>query len=82
MLDLSEGGMAVRAAEPLRSDHIVTVAFALPYTGKTISCEGKVIWSDCRGHAGVQFREMSDDGREIIREWLTHYAPSSGVHRV
>ncbi len=81
MLDLSEGGMAIRAAEPLRTDHILTVAFALPYTGKTIACEGKVIWSDRRGNAGVQFRDLNGDCRQVIREWLTHYAPNNEVHR-
>ncbi len=73
ILDLSRDGMAVRAPEMLQADHILDIEFSLPYTEQSIACEAKVIWSDGRGHAGLQFRNINESARAAIGEWLTQY---------
>lgn len=69
--------MAVRAAETLPSDSLVDVWFSLPYSEQTVQCEGKVVWNDGLGHAGVQFRDLKDETQQSITEWLTRYAPKT-----
>ncbi len=74
VIDLSEEGMAIRSAESLLSNAIVDVWFSLPYSDHTIQCEGKVIWTDGMGHAGVQFLQLGSDARRRLSGWLTQYA--------
>lgn len=74
VVDLTEQGMAIRLAENLLSNSIVDVWLSLPYTDHTIQCEGKVIWTDGMGHAGVQFSGLKKDTQRDLAEWLTQYA--------
>ncbi len=73
VLDLSKTGMAIRASEVLHADHVLEVSFTLPFTNEKIDCEAKVIWSDGRGHAGLQFRELDENTQQAIGQWLTQY---------
>jgi hypothetical protein len=74
VVDLTEQGMAIRSAETLRSNSIVDVWLSLPYSEHTIQCEGKIIWTDGMGHAGVQFSGLQKDAIRDLAEWLTQYA--------
>lgn len=74
-LDLSEGGMAVRAAHPMKPELQVVVQFALPFTEQSVICEGRIIWTDGKGLMGVQFNGLDDEQRLIIRDWLIHFCP-------
>lgn len=74
VLDLTEQGMAVRSTESLVSSSLVDVWFSLPYSDHTIECEGKVIWTDGMGRAGVQFIQLREDTRRNLAEWLKQYA--------
>jgi hypothetical protein len=79
VIDLTEQGMAVRSTESLLSNSILDVWFSLPYSDHTIQCEGKVIWTDGMGRAGVQFIQLPEVTRRNLAEWLTQYAPKSGA---
>ncbi len=74
VVDLSEEGMAIRSADTLLSNSLVDVWVSLPYSEQTIQCEGKVIWTDGMGHAGVQFVQLDPESRRGLAEWLTQYA--------
>ena len=76
VFDLTAQGMAVRAAETLVSNSLVDVWFSLPYSDRTIQCEGEVIWTDGMGRAGVRFLGLTDEARRGLTEWLTQYAPA------
>jgi hypothetical protein len=74
VIDLTEHGMAVRSTESLVSNSLVDVWLSLPYSEHTIQCEGKVIWTDGMGRAGVQFIQLPGVARRNLAEWLTQYA--------
>jgi hypothetical protein len=74
VIDLTEQGMAVRSTESLVSNSLVDVWLSLPYSEHTIQCEGKVIWTDGMGRAGVQFVQLPEATRRNLAEWLTQYA--------
>ena len=74
VIDLTEQGMAVRSTESLVSNSLVDVWLSLPYSEHTIQCEGKVIWTDGMGRAGVQFVQLPEMTRRNLAEWLTQYA--------
>ena len=74
LIDLSEKGMAVRSPGGLVSGATVEVWFSLPYTERTFQCEGKVVWSDGIGRAGLRFVNLSDETTLELRQWLSKYA--------
>jgi hypothetical protein len=74
VIDLTEQGMAVRSTESLVSNSLVDVWVSLPYSDHTIQCEGKVIWTDGIGRAGLQFVRLPEETRRNLSEWLTQYA--------
>ncbi len=77
VMDLSMGGMAVRSAEILTSNSPIEIWFSLPYSDDTIQCEGKVVWTDGLGKAGVQFTTIPDDARHTLSNWLAQYVPAN-----
>lgn len=70
ILDLSTGGMALKAPEPLAMMNRVHVRFALPGSGRPIEAAAEVTWVDSHGRAGVHFVEVADDGQERLEDWL------------
>jgi hypothetical protein len=79
VIDLTENGMAIRSSESLLLNSILDVWFSLPYSDCTIQCEGKVIWTDGLGRAGVQFLQLPEGTKLDLLEWLTQYAPKPGA---
>jgi hypothetical protein len=73
VIDLTEQGMAVRSTESLVSNSLVDVWLSLPYSEHTIQCQGRVIWTDGMGRAGVQFIHLPELTRRNLAEWLTQY---------
>ena len=71
LLDLSEQGMALQAAEPLPPVQQVPLRFVLPGTTHTVEATGEVIWSDDGGRAGMFFSQITPASRKHLREWLT-----------
>jgi GAF domain/PilZ domain/Sel1 repeat len=70
LLDLHEDGFAVQTAEPLEVNRTVTLCLDLPETQSYIHSSGEVIWSDQAGRGGIRFRALSDDSRQVLRQWL------------
>lgn len=73
VIDLTEQGMAVRLTDSLASNSLIDVWLSLPYSEHTVQCEGKVIWTDGMGRAGIHFVQLPDDTRRKLTGWLTEY---------
>lgn len=77
LLDLSEGGMAVQALEPLAMGQSFAMSFLLPGTTTQISGTGQVIWADASGRAGLEFVELPEQHRVTVKDWIrAHSAPA------
>ena len=75
LLDLSEDGMDILAAQPLSPPAPISVRFTLP-DGKTeIDAQGKVAWANPNGQAGVQLVDVPENVRVTLRTWVTANAP-------
>lgn len=69
MLDLSERGLAVQAAEPLYGGRI-PFRFTLPGTPHLIEGIADVIWADEDGRAGIVFNDLTSTSRKRLNAWL------------
>ena len=67
--DMSEGGMAIRAAQMLAPPVQVAFRFELP-KGPAIDGRGEVAWANAAGEMGVRFRFFRGDGESLLRTWL------------
>jgi hypothetical protein len=69
MTDLSEGGMAVRIAKPLKHSTVIDFSFELA-VGTTVSGKGQVAWISSEGLAGVVLQIFQGKTREHLEAWL------------
>jgi PilZ domain len=77
MRDLSENGFAMRVMVPLRAADITPFRFSLDGT-TPIEGGAFVQWVEEGGRlAGLEFTEISQDSRELIRKWLASPGDSS-----
>src|SRR6266851_4674865 len=58
LLNLSQGGVGIRAPQRLAASGPVKVSFALPGTKLSIKLQGELAWTDKQGNAGIRFLEM------------------------
>lgn len=75
LLDLSEEGMDVLAAQPLCPGAGLQVHFMLSNTGTEVDARGDVCWANPNGQSGVRFVDMPESLRNTLRDWLTENAP-------
>ncbi len=70
LLDLHEEGFAVQTSERLEMNRAVTLCLDLPETRNFIHGCGEVVWSDDAGRGGIRFSALSENSRQILKEWL------------
>lgn len=70
IINLSEGGMAVRAGKALKHSSAIDFAFELAF-GTEISGRGLVAWTNSEGVAGILFQIVRGMGRGHLGGWLT-----------
>jgi response regulator RpfG family c-di-GMP phosphodiesterase len=70
LTNVSEGGMAVRTAKPLRHSSVLDFEFDLP-PGRSITGKGQVAWINTEGMAGIVLQIFHGMGREHLESWLT-----------
>lgn len=75
LLDLSEGGMDVLAAQPLYPSAAVSGRFALPGSSAEIEPHGEVAWANPNGQSGVRFSDLSESLRNALRAWVAANSP-------
>jgi DNA-binding response OmpR family regulator len=69
--NLSESGLALRAAHKLGKDTEVMVRFTLPEASTSLELQGRVAWADSTGRAGIQFVDVPQSSRYHLDKWLT-----------
>ena len=79
VLDISEGGLALQAPEPLSMLPEIGFRFALPGGAHSIEGSGELIWADDIGRAGMLFTRLTAASRKYLRSWLAkHNAKRKG----
>ena len=67
---LSETGMALQAVTPLRENQQVHVRFELMSPRIRVEALGRIRWADKFGQAGVQFLDLPERTRRLLKEWI------------
>ena len=70
MLDLSQTGMDVLAAQPLLPAALIGLRFSLPDGSLEIDAHAEVAWANPNGQSGVRFLDLPATQVEQLRAWL------------
>ncbi len=70
LLDLSEEGMDIIAAQALPAFADVRFHFALPEDGAMIDGSGTVAWVNPNGECGIRITEISEESGSRLQEWI------------
>ncbi len=71
LLDLSETGMDVLAANPLAPTSAIGSRFTLPGTNSEIELRGEIAWANPNGQAGVHFLDLTENQRGALKAWVS-----------
>jgi TonB family protein len=72
LLNLSEGGLAVRSPLPLVSREFTGIRFQAPKSQAWLTASGRIVWlSDSKKEGGIQFTELPGDARQQIHKWAS-----------
>jgi len=77
LLDLSEDGMDMLAAQPLAPGSTVSAKFNLPDNNTEIQVNGEIAWASPNGQAGVRFLDVSESLRATLKTWVLANAPET-----
>ncbi|MFZ0286936.1 MAG: PilZ domain-containing protein [Terriglobales bacterium] len=69
LLNLSQGGVAVRPCRPTPLTGVVRVDFELPGAGAGFKVQGEVVWNK-QGNTGIRFAEMTRRMSRDLQLWL------------
>ena len=75
MLDLSQTGMDVLAAQPLLPAALIGLQFTLPDGSAEIDVHAEVAWANPNGQSGVRFLDLSESQVEHLKTWLLANTP-------
>jgi DNA-binding response OmpR family regulator len=70
MLDLSQTGMDLLAAQPLQPAALIGLRFTLPDGSLEIDTHGEIAWANPNGQSGVRFLDLPDPQVEKLKTWL------------
>jgi len=70
ILDISEGGMAIQALQPLQAEGPLRLNFDLPGSSDTMSLTAEIMWADSSGRAGLRFLDLSEDEQGRLWDWV------------
>ena len=70
IVDLSDGGAAIRCELPLPSSGLLTLHCLLPDTTGPFMATAEVVWQDTQGQSGIRFVNLASSSRQILVEWL------------
>jgi hypothetical protein len=79
VLNISETGMAVGAADPLVVDeYLPQIRFRLPNVEQRIKVSAQVVWlAESKKTVGIRFVDLSGEVRNQIANWIASEKPSS-----
>src|SRR6202453_3298513 len=73
VLNVSESGIAVQAAEALDADEgLLAMRIEIPRSRKRLEVRGEIVWvGESRKEAGLRFVDLSEEALKRIRLWIT-----------
>ena len=74
LLDLSEDGMDVLAAQPTYPSAAITANFILPESITEVEVRGEVAWANPNGQSGVRFVDLAENLRSTLQTWVLAHA--------
>lgn len=77
LLDLSQTGMDVLAAQPLLPAALIGLRFTLPDGSIEIDAHGEVAWANPNGQSGVRFLDIPATQAEQLKTWLHANTPDA-----
>lgn len=72
ILDLSEGGAAIRTLMPVVVSAPFQIKTVLPDSLDPFSARCQLVWQDSDGHLGVRFVDVASGYRRLLHDWLGH----------
>ena len=80
ILNISEGGIGVQAAEALDDgEGVIDMRIEIPRSRKRLEVRGEIMWvGESRKEAGLRFVDMQEDALRRIRSWMAR-EESSGT---
>jgi len=77
VVNISETGMAVAAAEPLADDYLPSIRFLLPSSGQSIEISAQIMWlAESKKNAGIRFVDLTAEARNQISNWIASEKPA------
>jgi DNA-binding response OmpR family regulator len=70
MLDLSQTGMDLLAAQPLQPAALIGLRFTLPDGSLEIDTHGEIAWANPNGQSGVRFLDLPESQVDKLKTWL------------
>jgi CheY-like chemotaxis protein len=70
LINVSQGGLQVRADETFDAAKPLHVSFKLPGTKSTLRANANVAWSDEKGNVGIRFVDIQPRMHHTLRVWL------------
>jgi len=74
-LDLCEGGMAIQFPGPIPKETSLRFVLELPGMDRKFEVEGEWAWEGHREQAGVRFKTVTEEQRDMLRQWLNSQLP-------
>lgn len=72
LLNLSEGGLAVRSALAMAPREFTGIRFQVPASHGWVTASGRIVWlSDSKKEGGIQFTELPGEARQQIHKWAS-----------
>src|SRR5271156_3838670 len=72
VLNISEGGFAVRAAESIRENSLSRLRFQMQNATQPLEMSGNIAWTSVsRKEAGVRFVDLREEALLEIRTWIS-----------
>jgi len=70
LMNVSQGGIGIRADRRFNADGKVQISFSLPGTDRTVKAAGELAWTDHTGHAGLRFVQLGPKLQRDLEVWL------------
>ena len=74
-LDLCEGGMAIQFSGRIAKEGTLRFSLALPGLDQRLDIFGEMAWEGNGDQAGVRFKDVSEQQRSALRDWLNSQLP-------
>ena len=72
LVNIGEGGVALRLSRVPKERATVEVVFKLPGDSVEIHAPGKISWADAVGNVGVRFGAMEPNSRYRLSDWIAN----------